>query len=374
MEGFMIDFIDQIRALSDKVVKLKDQIKTEEATKNALILPFIQILGYDIFNPIEVIPEFVSDIGTKKGEKVDYVILKDGKPIILIECKWWGEDLNAHNSQVVRYFHTTESRFAIITNGINYQFYSDLENANKLDKKPFLEFDISDVRERTVNELKKFKKDNFDLDSILYCANELKYSTEIRSILASNLNDPSEEFVRFFTKKVYPGRVVTAKVLEQFKGIVKNTASNFINDLIHDRIKSAINREEDKEQVQEDIDTEEEETTRIVTTEEELEGYYIVKTIIRPYVDSDRITYKDTVRYFAIILDGNNHKQICRLRLNSQNRCITYQDDKKERIKIPIERVDDIYKHSEALIQQIKRLIADDVLVEKKKPSPEISE
>ena len=91
-----MDFKDQIKILADRVSKLKEQILTEEATKNAFIMPFIQALGYDVFNPLEVVPEYITDIGTKKGEKIDYAIFRDGEPILLIECKHWGQDLSLH--------------------------------------------------------------------------------------------------------------------------------------------------------------------------------------------------------------------------------------------------------------------------------------
>jgi hypothetical protein len=356
-----MDFVDQIKALGDKVKRMKDQIQTEEATKNAFILPFIQFLGYDIFNPTEVIPEYTTDIGTKKGEKVDYAILKDGKPIIIIECKWWGEDLNVHNSQVVRYFHVSESRFAIVTNGLNYQFYTDLENPNRLDQKPFLEFDITDVKERTLNELKKFKKENFDLDSILYCANELKYSTEIRNILALNLTEPTDEFVKFFADQAYSGRV-TSKILEQFKNIVKNTANNYINDLIHDRIKAVLTQKnpEEKEnkviqpQTENDQASEEEAKSNIETTVEEIEAFYIVKSLLRPHIDINRIFYRDTVKFFNILLDDNKLKLICRVWLNRENKYLSYLDSNRTEVKVAIKSLDDIYQYADQLLQSMQ--------------------
>ena len=135
-----MDFKDQIKILGERVVKLKDQIATEEATKNAFIMPFLQSLGYDVFNPVEVIPEYVTDIGTKKGEKIDYAIFKDGNPIILIECKHCNQNLDLHEGQLLRYFHVSKAKFGILTNGVIYKFYSDLVEANKMDEKPFLEF------------------------------------------------------------------------------------------------------------------------------------------------------------------------------------------------------------------------------------------
>ncbi len=102
-------------------------------------MPFIQTLGYDVFNPFEVMPEFTCDIGTKKGEKIDYAIMKDGNPVILIECKHWNQELTLYDNQLLRYFHVSTAKFGILTNGIVYKFYTDLEHENKMDEKPFLE-------------------------------------------------------------------------------------------------------------------------------------------------------------------------------------------------------------------------------------------
>ena len=116
----------KLEQLHQRVAGLKDQINTEEATKNAFVMPFIQILGYDIFNPTEVIPEHICDIGTKKGEKVDYVIRKNNEPILIFECKHWKENADAHNSQLHRYYHVSKARFGVLTNGTIYNFYAEL--------------------------------------------------------------------------------------------------------------------------------------------------------------------------------------------------------------------------------------------------------
>ena len=128
----------QLKGLAEKVDQLKDKIDTEESTKHAFTLPFINILGYDTFNPTEVVPEFTADLGLKKGEKVDYAIFQNGNPILIVECKHWKQNLDVHNSQLFRYFHVTKTRFALLTNGIQYRFYTDLEETNKMDEKPFL--------------------------------------------------------------------------------------------------------------------------------------------------------------------------------------------------------------------------------------------
>ena len=150
-----MEFQNKVKGLAERVANLKENIQTEEATKNAFIMPFIQILGYDVFNPMEVIPEFTADIGIKKGEKVDYAILQDGNPIILVECKHWKENLDVHSSQLHRYFHATKARFGLLTNGLKYRFYTDLEQKNVMDTEAFLEFDIENIKENVINELKK---------------------------------------------------------------------------------------------------------------------------------------------------------------------------------------------------------------------------
>jgi len=208
-----MDFKDQIKQLGDRVTKLKEQILSEEATKNAFIMPFLQILGYDVFNPLEVVPEYITDVGTKKGEKIDYAIMKDGNTTLLIECKHWSQNLDLHDGQLLRYFHVSKARFGILTNGIIYRFYSDLVESNKMDDKPFLEINITDLKDNQIEEIKKFHKSYFDADNIVNSASELKYSNELKLLFQQEINNPSPEFVKFFTKQVYQG-VVTSRVLE----------------------------------------------------------------------------------------------------------------------------------------------------------------
>ncbi len=349
-----MDFIDQIKAISEKVSRLKDQITTEEATKNAFIMPFIASLGYDVFNPMEVVPEFVADIGIKKGEKVDYCILKDNKPIIIVECKWHGEKLDPHNSQLFRYFHVTTVRFAILTNGIVYRFYSDLEVPNKMDEKPFLEFNITDLRENIVLELKKFQKEVFNVEEILSSASELKYSYAIRNILNNQIAAPSEPFVKFFASQIYEGRL-TPKVMEQFTSIVKKTFAQLISDSINERLKSALVGEMAERSVealqpiaQEQPEAEDKES-KIVTTQEELEAFFIIKSILRSTVRSQRITFRDAQTYFAVFMDDNNRRPVCRLYLNGKKQIGLFDADKKE-VKHQLNTLEDIYNFSQPLV------------------------
>jgi len=352
-----MDFKDQIKQLAERTIKLKEQIQTEEATKNAFIMPFLQILGYDVFNPLEVVPEFISDIGIKKGEKIDYAIFKDGKPTILIECKHWNQNLNIHDGQLLRYFHVSKARFGLLTNGINYRFYSDLVEANKMDEKPFLEFNLADIRDNQIDELKKFHKSIFDIDSIINNASELKYTNELKHILQQEFLNPSPDFVKHFAKKVYPG-VITAKVLEQFTNLTKKSVSQHISDLITERLKTALTKEDEAAKEQDAIDSVEKskQESKVETTDDELEGFMIIKAILRQTVSSSRISYRDAQSYFSILLDDNNRKSICRLYLNGSKKYIALFDENKKEIKNEIISLDEIFNYSEQLISAVGNL------------------
>lgn len=351
-----MDFKDQIKQLGERVAKLKDQIQTEEATKNAFIMPFIQALGYDVFNPMEVVPEFISDIGLKKGEKIDYAIFKDGSPTILIECKHWAQNLNIHDGQLLRYFHVSKAKFGLLTNGVVYRFYSDLVAANKMDEKPFLEFNINEIKDNQIEELKKFHKTVFDAESITNTASELKFMNELKQLIQQELINPTPDFVKHLAKQVYPS-VVTAKVLEQFTNLTKKSIQQHISDLITERLKTALTKEDEETKKQEVVQALEKaklDEVKVITTEEELEGFMIVKTILRQKISATRISYRDAQSYFAILLDDNNRKTICRLYLNGNKKFFVTLDDQKKEVKIEIHTLDDIFKYSEALLKTVE--------------------
>lgn len=348
-----MDFKNNLKQIAERANTLKDQIQTEEATKNAFIMPFLQVLGYDVFNPLEVVPEFITDIGTKKGEKIDYAIMKDGKPTILVECKDWRQNLNLHDGQLLRYFHVSNAKFGLLTNGINYRFYSDLVEPNKMDEKPFLEFNITEIKDNQIEELKKFHKSNFDIDSIVNTASDLKYLNELKQLLQQELTDPSADFVRHFARQVYPG-MITAKVLEQFTKLTKKSIKQHISDLITERLKTALNKEDDSVKEVEDKASEPKSKNKIITTEEELEGFMIVKTILRQHISSERVVYRDAQSYFAILLDDNNRKPICRLYFNGIKKYIATFDDQKKEIKSEILSLDDIFNFSEAMLKTVE--------------------
>lgn len=341
---------NQLKTLADKIHQLKDKIETEESTKHAFVLPFINILGYDTFNPTEVVPEFTADLGLKKGEKVDYAIFQNGNPILIVECKNWKENLNVHNSQLFRYFHVTKTRFSLLTNGIEYRFYTDLEEPNKMDEKPFLEFNITTIKENIVNEIAKFHKSNFDVNTIVDNASSLKYTREIKRLISEELTTPSHDFVRLFANKAYSGRL-TERVMDEFTELVQKAFNQTISEKVNDRLNAAINKEAEKQQ-EDNVEVQETES-KVITTEEEMEGFRIVVAILRRKLPIERIIHRDTQSYFGILLDDNNRKPLCRLHLNGGNKYLGIIDDKKNETRELIDSVDDIYKFEEPLLKTV---------------------
>ena len=354
-----MDFKDQIRVIAERVAKLKNNIETEEATKNAFIMPFIQCLGYDVFNPLEVVPEYTCDIGTKKGEKIDYAILKNDEPIILIECKHWKEKLSNHNGQLLRYFHVSKAKFGVLTNGIIYRFYTDLESSNKMDDSPFFEVNMEDLRDTHIEKLKEFHTSYFSVDNILNTASELKYTNEIRSSLKKEIENPSDEFVKYFSKPLFLGRF-NPETLDQFRGFVRQAFKQYVADEMNERLKSAISPDAKIDIItdlskavvpNENQDTESKSSeSKIITTDEETQGFYIIKSILYDAIDDiSRVVARDTQSYFGILLDDNNRKPICRLHFNSSNKYLEVIGEDKVSTKYLLSGLNDIYKYSDQI-------------------------
>lgn len=364
-----MDFADRVKAIADKVRANRDKIETEEGTKNAFIMPFIAtVLGYDVFNPSEVTPEFIADVGVKKGEKIDYALLKDGEVSILMECKKVGDPLSLkYASQLFRYFAATSARIAILTNGEQYHVYTDGDRPNRMDDEPFLVFDLLDIDRTLLPELKKLSKESFDLDSIVNAAEELKYVGLVRRALAEEVKEPSDDWVAFFASKVYEGRRTKA-VIDQFRPVVKKSVSQYISEQVNDRLKSALGEYSEEpaatipapavvttpEPADEAVRVEAV-ASDIVTTEDELQGFNIVRAIAAADVPVERIVHRDAKSYFAILLDDNNRKPLIRLYLNGKSvkYLTTYDVETREWERADIETVVDIYKVADRIRKTI---------------------
>lgn len=349
-----MDFIDELKQLSTRVTKLKNTIDTEEGTKMSLILPFFQILGYDVFNPDEFMPEYTADVGIKKGEKVDYAIMKDGKPLILIECKSVSDELSKHASQLFRYFGTSEAKFGILTNGLTYKFFTDLDETNKMDLTPFMEFNILDIKKNTIKELKKFQKVNFDVESVFSTASELKYSKAIKELFHKQLETPDDDFIRYFLTGIYDG-LKTQSVIDKYRDIIKNALNEYISESMNDKISAALNVDTT---IDEELkETEENSKPRIVTTEEELQAFYIIKGMFAGMCQLDDIVYRDTESYFGILYKNNNRKPICRLNLDTKKKQLLLPDENKKFTRYYIDTLDNLYDYKPQIIECLKLYI-----------------
>lgn len=353
---------DSLKSLSSRIETQRGNIQSEEATKTAFVLPFIAALGYNVFDPTEVTPELDADIGIKKGEKVDYAILQDGKPVILVECKDHRANLDhVHASQLFRYFHCTPARVGVLTNGVVWRFFSDLEQPNKMDDKPFLEIDMLDLREQTVVELKRLQKGSLNIDDLVHAAEDLKYTREIRKVFSENVSNPTEEFVRYFAGQVYSGRL-TQKVTEQFSEYTRRAISQYLSDRVSDRLRSALSQEEAaveadsaELEVQGSEEAMAEERDGVETTPEEVQGHLIVTAICSEIVSPERVTIRDVKTYCGILLDDNNRKPICRLWFNSAQKYLGVFNEEKEEERIAIDLPREIYRHADRLRETVRR-------------------
>lgn len=365
-----MSFEEAITDVAEKLRSQRQSIQTEEATKNAFIMPFIsRVLGYDVFNPLEVVPEFTADHGTKRGEKVDYAIMQDSEVQILMECKRIGDPLNIkHASQLFRYFSVTNAHIGVLTNGQVFNFYTDLDNPNIMDDRPFLVLDLLDIDESTLPELRKLTRGAFNLESIINSAEELKYVGALKREIAAEFREPSEEFVRLLMGRVTERRA-TAENRRQFTVLTEKATKQFLKEQVNARLKSALGDTDvaagdgpvsASADPTEPSPTEEppEDGARpdTVTTEEELAGYQIVKAIACSEVKPDRISHRDSKSYFAILVDDNNRKTVARLWFNAKSRkYLGILDEHKVETKYAIDGLDEIYQHAERIREAVRR-------------------
>lgn len=347
-----MDLATKLAELQKRLTEHREVLLTEEAAKTALVLPFLHALGYDVFNPTEVIPEYTADVGTKKGEKVDYAICNGGKVTILVECKPCNVSLDVnHAGQLFRYFNVTDARLAVLTNGVEYRFFSDIEKPNMMDQQPFFSFSMEMLRAQDVKTLEKFGKASFDIDRIVQEAGNLKLQGLLRQALEREFAQPSDEFVALMARRVHDGRL-TAAVRENFSKLLAATITGLVRDMVTERLSSALKASTPAE-LDEPVAAEEDE---IETTEEEIAGFRIVQAIAARLVDPRRIVMRDAKSYCAVLLDDNNRKSIARLHFNSPTTRYFGTFSGKEETRHPVSDLTEIYKHADRIEARLKEL------------------
>lgn len=279
-------FEEKIYALQNDIFNKKALIHNEENTKQALINPFLSLLGYDIHDPNEVEFEFKASFSYKKADKVDYAIKSNGTPLFFLEAKKVTEDLDNHYAQLEYYLSTnSDVKIGILTNGIIYKFFGYFEKQKKMDKEPFFEFDFENLNAEQIETLYLFCKDSFDLNKLLKTGEELWYYKKIKRKLKELLTKPNDDFIRLLAKDYCPTKI-TANALEKFKPIVNRAITTAITDITQEAIVD---------------DTLIDKSTDIVTTEEELKAVDMIKKILlKNGKDISDVDWKDTKSYIAL--------------------------------------------------------------------------
>lgn len=319
----------------------KVHINNEELTKQSIVIPFLQLLGYDVFNPLEVKPEYVADFGKKKGEKVDYAVFKNNNPIMFIEAKNINEKLENHDAQLSRYFNSTpEVRLGILTNGISYKFFTDLNENNIMDNLPFYEFDLENLKDSDIEVLQKFRKDFFEVENMISFAEELVYMSNLQKNLKELFRNPSDDFVRFLIKDFSDTRI-TINVIDRFRPVVKKAISMTLLDIVSqgilkggDEVEESIKETQDEAKELEGTQKDIEGKRKIITTEEELIIYDNIKNmLLQANKDISDVNYKDTTGYFGIFIRTVN-RWFIRISLDYSIKYVV--------TKLPIDRVKQI--------------------------------
>lgn len=359
---------DDVRAIAGRIPALRDRLTTEEATKQSLVLPFLQALGYNVFDPAEVVPEYTADVGTKQGEKVDYAIMSYGLPVMVIECKKVSDKLTSGNSvsQLFRYFSTnTEIHIGLLTNGTRYQFFSDLDSPNMMDTAPFWEIDLEELNPGALEQLSQFAK-GFNVDETIEAASRMRYISGMKQALAQQYNQPEDDFVEWLGRRVYSGRM-TQSVKEKFSTLTRRAFHEFVNERITATLRTA--QDLTQIQVEETVWSQPEsagevrEDSKLVTTAEELQAYDIVKDIVQDVVDPERVTLRDYQSYCGIFLDNNTRRALCRFHFDRKHKYVGLFDGSRRsggalvEERRPLNSLSDLYDHADQMRQTVQRLL-----------------
>jgi len=334
-----MSFTDDVQKLSQQVKERKQYVRSEASTKSSLINPFIRLIGYDTEDPREVVGEYSADFAKRTGGKlecVDYALFKDGKPVIFIEAKPIGEELGNHEPQLARYFNATaEVRFGILSNGIVYKFFSDLKRRNIMDSEPFFEFNFDNYLDTDLQALAKFRKAEFDVQALVKLAEELAYLSNLKCILRVMFRNPTDDFIGFLTRKIYSGKV-NQRIIDRFRPLVKQSTSAVIVELVSQGVVEVISKPQEKQEpkserlAKEPIPEAGDEKPEVVTTEEELKAFYLIKEMVSNAVpDPSVISYTDRVYYFSVHLDSPS-KWFVRLRCRPRKSSIVLRISPEE--------------------------------------------
>ena len=230
-----MSFQQNLSLLQQQIHRFKSQVPNKEAAKLAFVLPFIECLGFNIRDPYEVKPGYSLNIDCTDSQRIDYCMIVNDAPAFLLACENPSLPLDIMKSPLYPCFSRIACKFAILTNGIEYHFYSDLEVDGILDSRPFFSVDLEGLSASQVEGLSRFQKDVFNPKEILVAVTNLKFRRDLKEALYQELVNPSEEFIFHILKSIKIGRV-TQKLIEAYRPDVKECIRETLEELVDDMI------------------------------------------------------------------------------------------------------------------------------------------
>ena len=316
----MEEFLNRLKKHTEHIQKVGVHCETEETTKQALILPFLDILGFSAYDPTKVLAEYSADLpGVKAQERVDYALFCHGSPVMFVEAKTYSVQPENHSPQLARYFNSMpEVTVGVITNGRKWKFFTDLENKNVMDEKPFLTIDLLASNDSELIQLYQFRHDQFEPEKLRSLAEENTYFTAFSSVIRSSLRNIDIDFVRFVASKSSISRQLTIKFLESITPIVKQAVEKTVSDMVVSGL-SVVEEPEPEEPEEINLDEVDEvhpDKPKSITTVEEKR----VDTTLKEILDiDDDLVLKDTETYCAYLYEGKTNRWVLRYRGDKKN-------------------------------------------------------
>lgn len=316
----MPDFKERLMRHAEHVKNVGPHCQSEETTKQALVLPFLNLLDFNPFDPLKVKAEFGADLpGIKNNERVDYALFSDGHPVMFIEAKSYTEKLTNHTGQIARYFNATPGvTISALTNGREWRFYTDLKNQNVMDDVPFLTFDLANVTEADAEQLARFRYGQFHPDRLRSFAEERVYLNRFKEVIETLLKEPDADFVRLIATRASLAAKLTGRFIETITPLIKQSVADAISKMVVSGLSSpppvptTVELAAAPPPADSDADIVDPNNPKIVTTAAERKILSIVQMILEGQVDAEGVVGKDTESYYAVLFQGKTNRWLLR--------------------------------------------------------------
>lgn len=312
-------FKEKLLAHVEHIKAVGTHCTTEETTKQALILPFLNILDFSPFDPQKVKAEFGANLpGIKATERVDYALFSDGNPVMFVEAKSFNEKLTNHAGQLARYFNSTPGvSIAAITNGREWRFFTDLKLPNVMDESPFLKVNFDTLSDSDMEQLAQFRYGCFRPDQLRTFAEERVYQEQFQEIIESCLRDVDQDFVRFVANRANLGAKLTTRLLDTITPLIKRAVADAISRMVVTGLSAPQVQPEAAPAVAPLLENFKDyivdpTNPKIITTTAELKLLAIMKDMLSGVVNPDEIVGKDTESYYTVMYQGKVNRWVVR--------------------------------------------------------------